>query len=104
MNEIDDAFCPNKECKDYGLQNHGNITVRGKYGKDKTKDLLYCRTCGKRFASTRATAFFGLHLSDEKIEQIINYSSCCRRRWRESNRPTFGPKQGYCKQSYPPGR
>ncbi len=62
MNEIDDAFCLNKECKDYGLQNHGNIRVRGKYGKDKTKDLLYCRTCGKRFASTRATAFFGLHL------------------------------------------
>jgi hypothetical protein len=43
MNEFDDAFCPNKECKDYGLQNHVNITVRGKYGKDKTKDLLYCR-------------------------------------------------------------
>ena len=38
MNEIGDAFCPNKECKDYGLQNHGNITVRGKYGKDKAKD------------------------------------------------------------------
>ena len=72
MNEIGDAFCPNKECKDYGLQNHGNITIRGKYGKDKTKDLLYCRTCGQRFASTRATAFFGLHLSDEKIEQIIH--------------------------------
>jgi transposase-like protein len=75
MNEIGDAFCPNKECKDYGLQNHGNITIRGKYGKDKTKDLLYCRTCGKRFAPTRATAFFGLHLSDEKIEQIIHHAA-----------------------------
>ena len=75
MNEIDDAFCPNKECKDYGLQNHGNVTIRGKYGKDKTKDLLYCRTCGQRFASTRATAFFGLHLSDEKIEQIIHHAA-----------------------------
>ena len=75
MNEFNDAFCPNKECKDYGLQNHGNITVRGKYGKDKTKDLLYCRTCGQRFASTRATAFFGLHLSDEKIEQIIHHAA-----------------------------
>ena len=75
MNEIGDAFCPNKECKDYGLQNHGNITVRGKYGKDKTKDLLYCRTCGQRFAPTRATAFFGLHLSDEKIEQIIHHAA-----------------------------
>ena len=75
MSGINNAFCPNKDCKDYGLRNHGNITFRGKYGKEKTRDLLYCRTCGKRFASTRATAFFGLHLSDEKIEQIIHHAA-----------------------------
>lgn len=72
MTEIENTFCPNKNCKNYGLRNHGNIAFHGKYGKGKTKDLLYCRTCGKRFASTRATACFGLHLSDEKIEQIIH--------------------------------
>lgn len=75
MVNIENAFCPNKDCKDYGLQNQGNIAIRGKYGKDKNKDLLYCRTCGKRFASTRATAFFGLHLSDEKIAQIIHHAA-----------------------------
>ena len=75
MSEVSGAFCPNENCKDYGLRNHGNITVRGKYGKDKTKDLLYCKTCGKRFASTRGTAFFGLHISDEKIEQIIHHAA-----------------------------
>jgi hypothetical protein len=70
MNEIDNAFCPNKDCKDYGLQNHGNITVRGKYGKDKTKDLLYCRTCGKRFASTRATARL-LGINKDTVNRVI---------------------------------
>jgi hypothetical protein len=75
MKDVENAFCPNKDCKDYGLQNHGNIAIRGKYGKDKEKDLLYCRTCGQRFASTRATAFFGLHLSDEKIAQIIHHAA-----------------------------
>ena len=75
MSENSKAFCPNEDCKDYGLQNHGNIAIRGKYGKDKDKDLLYCRTCGKRFASTRATAFFGLHLSDDKIAQIIHHAA-----------------------------
>ena len=75
MVEIDFSFCPNKDCKDYGIRNRGNIKYRGKYGKDKTKDLLYCRTCGKRFASTRATAFFGLHLSEEKISQIIHHAA-----------------------------
>ena len=75
MTEIENTFCPNKNCKDYGLRNHGNIAFRGKYGKNKKKDLLYCRTCGKRFVPTRATAFFGLHLSGEKIEQIIHYAA-----------------------------
>jgi len=75
MSEDSSVFCPNENCKEYGLRNHGNITVRGKYGKDKTKDLLYCKTCGKRFASTRGTAFFGLHISDEKIEQIIHHAA-----------------------------
>ena len=75
MTDIKNAFCPNVDCKDYGLQNHGNIGIRGKYGKNKDKDLLYCRTCGKRFASTRATAFFGLHLSDDKIAQIIHHAA-----------------------------
>jgi len=75
MTDVNNAFCPNIDCKDYGLQNHGNIAIRGKYGKDKDKDLLYCRTCGKRFASTRATAFFGLHLSDDKIAQIIHHAA-----------------------------
>ena len=27
MTDIENAFCPNKDCKDYGLQNHGNISV-----------------------------------------------------------------------------
>jgi hypothetical protein len=75
MTDVSNAFCPNTDCKDYGLQNHDNIAIRGKYGKDKDKDLLYCRTCGKRFASTRATAFFGLHLSDDKIGQIIHHAA-----------------------------
>ena len=75
MTKASSAFCPNENCKEYGLRDHGNITVRGKYGKDKTKDLLYCKTCGKRFASTRGTAFFGLHISDEKIEQIIHHAA-----------------------------
>jgi hypothetical protein len=75
MTGVNNAFCPNVECKDYGLQNHDNIAIRGKYGKDKDKDLLYCRTCGKRFASRRGTAFFGLHLSDDKIAQIIHHAA-----------------------------
>jgi len=34
------AFCPNKDCKNYGLRDLGDIAIRGKFSKEKTKDLL----------------------------------------------------------------
>ncbi|WP_035255849.1 hypothetical protein, partial [Desulfatiglans anilini] len=75
MVELERHFCPNQECKDYGLRNRGNIAVRGKYGKDKSRDLLYCRTCGKRFAATQSSALFGLHLPAETIRAIIHHAA-----------------------------
>lgn len=75
MSELEHYFCPNKQCKDYGLRGQGNIAVRGKYGKDKSRKLLYCRTCGERFASTQASALFGLHLPAETIQQIIHHAA-----------------------------
>lgn len=75
MNELEQYFCPNEQCKDYGLCGHDNIGIRGKYGKDKKRDLLYCRTCGQRFAATRASALFGLHLPADTIRQIIHHAA-----------------------------
>lgn len=75
MSELEQFFCPNEQCKDYGVRCQGNVAVRGKYGKDKSRDLLYCRTCGKRFASTHDSALFGLHLPAETIRQIIHHAA-----------------------------
>ena len=75
MSELEQCFCPNNKCKDYGLRGQGNIATRGKYGKDKNRDLLYCRTCGKRFAATQTSALFGLHLPAETIRQIIHHAA-----------------------------
>jgi transposase-like protein len=75
MNELEQCFCPNEQCKEYGLRGQGNIAVRGKYGKDKSRDLLYCRTCKVRFASTQASALFGLHIPAEMIRQIIHHAA-----------------------------
>ena len=75
MSEFEQCFCPNEQCKDYGLRGHGNIGVRAKYGKDKNRVLLYCRTCGKRFAASRASALFGLHLLAETIRLIIHHAA-----------------------------
>ncbi len=75
MGDYEQYFCVNKDCKDYGVSGIGNIGTRGKYGKDKIRDLLYCRICGQRFAPTNSTALFGLHLSPEKIRQIIHHAA-----------------------------
>ena len=75
MSKLEQCFCPNEQCKDYGLRGRDNIAIRGKYGKDKSCKLLYCRTCGKRFAATRASALFGMHLPAETIRQIIHHAA-----------------------------
>jgi len=75
MSDLEQCFCPNPKCKDCGLGGHGNIGIRGKYGKNKNRDLLYCRTCVKRFAATRTSALFGLHLPADTIRQIIHHAA-----------------------------
>ncbi len=73
--DVSQHFCPNENCKEYRLRGQGNIALRGKYGKDKARDLLYCRTCGKRFAATQATAFFGMHVPAETVQSIIHHAA-----------------------------
>ena len=75
MSELEQSYCPNQQCKDYGLRGQGNIAVRGKYGQNKSRNLFYCRTCGKRFAASQDSALFGLHLSAETIQQIIHHAA-----------------------------
>ena len=51
MTDVKNAFCPKIDCKDYGLQNHGNIAIRGKYGKKRnllTKKILVGSRSGQR--------------------------------------------------------
>ena len=37
--------CQNEDCPDHGKRGAGNLTVCGRYGKDKQRRMLYCRTC-----------------------------------------------------------
>ena len=72
MNELnlEHFFCPNQDCKEYGLRNQNNLGKRAVYGKDN-RLLLYCKTCKKRFSETRCTAFFGTKYSRETIQKIM---------------------------------
>jgi transposase-like protein len=75
MSEFSTYFCPNTQCKYYGIRSQGNISERGKYGKDHNRVLLYCRTCGKRFAASHTSALFGLHLPSATIRAIVHHAA-----------------------------
>lgn len=76
MVDIKNYFCPNQNCKHYGLRNQGNIIKFGTYLVNKEKkQMLQCKVCKERFSETRNTVFFHSHYSSETIRQIINCTS-----------------------------
>lgn len=70
MLDINQYFCVNESCIDYGLRGKGNIVKSGTYGKHN-RQLLLCKACKSRFSETRNTAFFGSKYSKEIIKSII---------------------------------
>lgn len=68
--DLSDYFCPNSQCKDYGIRGRGNITTSTRYGKNKTL-LLRCKTCNHRFSENHSTAFMHSNYSKEDIQRII---------------------------------
>lgn len=75
MEPLEHAFCPNESCTEYGLRGQGNVSVRGRYGKNKDRVLLYCKTCKARFAETTGTPLFGLHLSKQTVRAIVHHAA-----------------------------
>jgi transposase-like protein len=72
MENIKDYFCPNEQCKCYGLRGQGNLIKAGTYtAKGAKKQMLKCKICQTRFSETHNTIFFGIHYSDEKIYNIL---------------------------------
>lgn len=68
--DLSPHFCPNSNCKDYGVRDAGNITTSTTYG-DQNIRLLRCKTCNRRFSERRHTAFFGLRLKEKDITEIL---------------------------------
>jgi hypothetical protein len=42
--------CLNEDCPDFGKRGIDNLTVCARYGKDRRRRMLYCRTCKTRFS------------------------------------------------------
>jgi transposase-like protein len=73
--DIKDYSCNNEQCRDFGKLNNGNIATKTRYGPNKQRILLYCRSCRKTFSASRNTALFGAHLPKETIRDIIHHTA-----------------------------
>ena len=72
MLNLFEYFCPNEQCKEYGLKNQGNLVKSGTYLKGgERKQMLQCKICRHKFSETHNTVFANCHYSDQDIGQII---------------------------------
>ncbi len=65
--------CLNEQCPDHGRRGAGNLTVCARYGKDKQRRMLYCRTCKARFSERKGTPLFGSQLSEGQALAIFEH-------------------------------
>lgn len=65
--------CQNQRCPDLGKRDHDNLTVCARYGKDKQRRLLYCRTCKARFSERKGTPLFGSQLCEDQALSIFEH-------------------------------
>src|SRR6476620_3985543 len=65
--------CLNAQCPDHGKRGIGNLTVCARYGKDKRRRMLYCRTCKARFSERKGTPLFGSQLTEGQAVSIFEH-------------------------------
>ena len=73
MDDLSRFCCQNSECPDYGKRGGENLSVCGRYGPNKQRRMLRCRTCKARFSERKGTPLFGATLPEEKICSMLEH-------------------------------
>ncbi len=73
MDDLSRFCCLNSDCPDYGRRGAGNLTVTSRYGPQKFRRMLRCRTCKARFSERRGTPLFGSRLAPEAVESVLEH-------------------------------
>jgi hypothetical protein len=71
MDDLSQFCCQNEQCADYGRRGHGNLSVCDRYGRNKERRVLYCKSCKARFSERKGTPFFGAQLPDDQIVSVL---------------------------------
>src|SRR5947209_19806246 len=70
MDDLARFCCLNSDCPDYGKRGAGNLTVTGRYGPDKARRMLRCRTCKARSSERKGTPLFDSRLPPGEAESV----------------------------------
>ena len=73
MDDLSRSCCLNSDCPDYGKRGAGNLSVTSRYGPDKQRRMLRCRTCKARFSERKGTPLFGARLAPEMVESVLEH-------------------------------
>ena len=73
MDDLSRFCCLNSQCPDHGKRGAGNLSVTSRYGPEKVRCMLRCRTCKARFSERKGTVLFGARLSPEKVESVLEH-------------------------------
>jgi hypothetical protein len=73
MEDLSRFCCLNPDCPDYGKRGCGNVAPRGFYGPDKSRRLLWCKTCKQRFSERKGTPLFHCHLPADKAVAVLEH-------------------------------
>jgi transposase-like protein len=73
MDDLKSFCCQNPDCPDYGRRGLDNLRVGFRYGKDKQRRVLACRTCQHRFSERKGTALFHCKLSEAKAVAVLQH-------------------------------
>ena len=71
IDDLGGSVGKNEACPDVGKRGHGNLTVTARYGPNKSRRMLRCSTCTKRFSERKGTPFFDCRLPTERMVSIL---------------------------------
>ena len=71
MDDLGSFCCLNPACADLGKRGHGNLTVTARYGPDKSRRMLRCRTCKTRFSERKGTPLFDARLPPDGVTAVL---------------------------------
>ena len=73
MDDLERFCCQNPDCPDVGKRGHGNLSVTSRYGPGKSRRMLRCSTCKKRFSQRKGTPLFDSRLPPERVVAILSH-------------------------------